>query len=195
MDKRVAMPVAAGLIIGIIFVVLFASYFTPIPTPTFRSSPQRAAETTIITTGGLGVAILPASEPPVYDFLLKPGTSGYITVEYDYANATMIPFYLDTPALYMDEINNSTKLFAKLNPDDTTNLPYNTTGWRMYVSSPSDLKYFYEGGIIRIVQITYTIDVDASAEKATYGLPSILYDSHQLITIGNEHYEGPNPWA
>jgi hypothetical protein len=162
----------------------------------FRTSTQRVAEMSLISTEFVDSKVLfPNSEPPVYDFLVMQGTSAHLTIEYDYTNATLIPAYLDTPNLYIEEFNNSTKLVTKLNPAGAdVDVPYNSTGWRMYISSPSDLRYFYQGDAISKVQITYTVDVDASAENATYGLSPNLSRSRQLITIGDEHYNGPNPW-
>lgn len=137
--------------------------------------------------------LLSDARPPVHDFILRPGTTGHITIQYAFTQvaANNSDFQIkDSVNNYIDNFN-SNKRILRLTSGSIVDASYDKTGIRMSVS-PSEIKYSDNG----IVQLTYTIDADVSVEPGTYILETYSSPSHfgQFITIGSEHYNGRMPW-
>jgi hypothetical protein len=137
--------------------------------------------------------LLPDARPPVNDFILRPGTTGHITIQYNFTDDTNDPgsdFKIkDVVGNYVDGFNSKSNIIRVVS-GNLIDSPNDSIGVRIYIT-PSDVNYLGHNA----VQVTYTIEAGPSAEGGTYVLETYASQARfgQFITVGSEHYDDRMP--
>lgn len=141
----------------------------------------------------------------IYEFVLQPGSTGEITMVYDFCpsegkilddNSTNYVVLDSTELRNIFDQNNSTNegMYvlnedAQANIDRLIQVPGNSTGVRIY---PSEIAKVNDHS----VEVTYTISANSDAEKVTY-ITANFYDvcPGEILTIGDEVNDESSEWA
>lgn len=159
--------------------------------------PSQFRSADIISDSGFAdkKVLLQDAKPPVHDFILRPGTTGHVTVQYNFtdddANDPGSNFRIkDVISNYVDSFNSKGSII-RLVSGNLVDSNKDSVGMRMYIS-PSDVNYPGHNA----AQLTYTIEAEPSAERGTYTLETYASPARfgQFITVGSEHYDGRMPW-
>lgn len=177
-------------------IILIAYHMSSLPTAyalgeavSFRSCPPHIADATLVDWSGFLTANErwkgQAGVTGLYDFVLKPNSTGHITMGYDFREYTTD----DVMKRYHTTLSDAfgTKDLWKLDGSGLVHLPAEKTGIRAYASNIVNMTD-------HAIMVTYTIKANASAENGTYLIPLFQTCPGELVTIGERPYEGPLPW-
>lgn len=142
----------------------------------------------------------PGPEIGIYEFVLRPGSTGEITTIYDFcpsigkalSNSTKY-VNLDSNELrnIFDQTNSTNREMHRFNANaESTYVPPGApTGVEIY---PSDFAKVNENS----VKVIYTISATPEADRATYITANFLrVCPGEILTIGNEANEESSQWA
>ncbi|GEM_PF-2616472 len=122
-----------------------------------------------------------ANSPSLNDFLLMPGTTGYITINYDYSRQGSVQAVYKqfdvTPAEAILRDINSTELWKVNGINSYEFISPKELGIHIYPVKMADINP-------QVMQITFAITADSSAQRGTYGVPVFDICGKELLTIG-----------
>lgn len=135
---------------------------------------------------------------PFYDFVLKPGNKGSITMILNFSRQEICRYghcmelNSTQDVLTYGRQTNFTKFFSLSNRDILKTyqkfplIPYNTTDIRLNEEA--------ENLTANSVRITYSIEVSPTADLGNYLLTFYNTCPGELLTVGDKPYRGPLPW-
>jgi hypothetical protein len=118
--------------------------------------------------------------PKLNEFLLMPGSTGYITINYDYTRQGSIQNHFEsfhvTPKEY---VLRGTRAIDLLKLNDFSGHQYlsqNSPGINIH---PTNITFLSR----QVMQVTFAITAEPSAQRGTFGLP-LLDAGTQFLTVG-----------
>ncbi|AIF85043.1 hypothetical protein NTE_03008 [Candidatus Nitrososphaera evergladensis SR1] len=161
------------------------------------------------------------NEPGIYEFVLKPGSTGIVTMSYDFCagkgesvvNSSDNKTTSGELKIFFDSFNSTNKGIDKLNAeafsssDNTPKDPLSSLMTKNNVLPTTHISHANETGVdIRTsnitrtsdhaVKVTYVISADPSSNKATYIITNFFRTCPgELLTIGDEPNEKSAEWA
>lgn len=223
----IIVPIAAAIVVG--FVLFSAGLLFPSALPQTPYTTEN--DIAVMGTGrSYGASPIPVSVidsqgftnstkvyhdklPGLFEFVLKPNSSGNITMLYDFSQNTsttgndgLFDFFFGrkgTPQYVLANIyhQNMSDYFGNVdisqvtgnsttNNDNNSNLVFlsrnSIQGMSVYPSNISNVTD-------RVVKVTYTVKTDDSVKEGTYLLELNIYPG-ELVTIGNAPAKMPLPW-
>lgn len=122
----------------------------------------------------------------LYDFVLKPNSSGQITILYDFREYRVADFMASYHTT-LAEVFGPKEEVKKLVGAGFAILPVEKAGISIYASDITNMTE-------HIIKVTYTVKAEHNAEKGTYLIDIFQTCPGELITVGEKPYEGLLPW-
>lgn len=178
-------------------IILIAYHIYSLPTAyvlgeavSFRSCPPHIADATLVDWGGFLTANErwkgQAGVAGLYDFVLKPNSTGHIMMSYDFGEYTTDDVMRRYHTTLSDTFGTIKDLW-KLDGAGLVYLPADKADIMVYTSSTVNMTD-------HAIVVTYTVKANASAEKGTYLISLFQTCPGELVTVGEQPYEGPLPW-